>query len=670
MKLLRTLAVVCCLAAVPAAMRAADAPSKLATYAALPATQHLTLSPDGSKLGYVLVKGDSSEVTVIDIKSGKGLAAIGVGEQLVRELKWSDNDNLVFAYSSNIKNVLLSTIAPVTASILTVSTGKQRPLLTNLPLPLITTSPAIRIENGVPLIFAGGFAPVVAAPQPAIRGFTGSGLPDTLAGFVAVEYATTPAKPFPESRGAAPAADNVVQFIIKPNGQVDGSVKAPARDRAWLDLDGGGRLEIPQTAQHGPVFLGYAADGVSMILESEEDADLVISQVSRDPKTPWTKMALSQGDDLLFDRLTGRYWGAGHWEGDRKHYSFVKPEDAAAWAMIEKTLPGPKLTIESVSDSHKQLIVEADSPTEGPTDYLIDLTTSQVDAVGKAYPGLSATDISPVRSIAYKTSDGLQITGYLTVPAKAGANPRGLPLVVLPHEDPFKSDRGEFDWLAQALASQGYAVLQPNFRGSTGLGHDLLKSGLGEWGKKMQSDLSDGVAALAGQGVIDPKRVCIMGLNYGGYAALAGVSITQGGYRCAIAIDAPTDLPRYVGSLNMDGPLPVGPYAPVPANELNIRNWNKLIDAAGNAPAARLAQLSPAAGAAYATAPVLLIHAQDDEVVPYEQAQVMAAALTKAGKPVQLVTIKGKDHALDRADSRTQVLSAAVAFLQKNNPPN
>src|SRR6202012_197251 len=127
-----------------------------------------------------------------------------------------------------------------------------------------------------------------------------------------------------------------------------------------------------------------------------------------------------------------------------------------------------------------------------------------------------------VKAITYSAADGLKIPGFLTLPR--GRADKDLPLVVMPHGGPEAADTLDFDWWAQALAEQGYAVLQPNFRGSS-LDSDFVQAGFGEWGRKMQTDLSDGVRYLAHEGTIDPKRVCVVGASYGGFYARCGGTI-------------------------------------------------------------------------------------------------------------------------------------------------
>jgi dipeptidyl aminopeptidase/acylaminoacyl peptidase len=214
--------------------------------------------------------------------------------------------------------------------------------------------------------------------------------------------------------------------------------------------------------------------------------------------------------------------------------------------------------------------------------------------------------------------------------------------------------------LAQALASRGYAVLQPQYRGSAGITPALTAAGYGQWGRKMQTDLSDGVRALVAKGTVDAKRVCIMGASYGGYAALAGAVFDPAAYRCAVDLAGLSDLRRFLEyerdeTNDRDGQL--------------MRYWDRFMGA--QSPGDRtLDAISPALHADKAAMPILLIHGKDDTVVPFDQSREMEGALKRAGKPVELVTLKSEDHWLSRGETRLQMLTAAVDFLEKNNPPD
>jgi dipeptidyl aminopeptidase/acylaminoacyl peptidase len=289
---------------------------------------------------------------------------------------------------------------------------------------------------------------------------------------------------------------------------------------------------------------------------------------------------------------------------------------------------------------------------------LVDLDAKRATGLGNTYLGVPPEGVSPVKSIRYKAKDGLEITANLTLPR--GKDPKNLPLVVLPHGGPEVRDTPGFDWWSQALASRGYAVLQPNFRGSEGFGYDFVAAGFGQWGKAMQTDLSDGVRDLAAQGVVDPKRVCIVGASYGGYAALAGATLDTGVYRCAASIAGLSDLGRFLVDKQRLYEF---------SNNATLRYWLRFMGADGLKDP-DLTALSPAKLVNKVEVPILLIHGKDDTVVPYVQSTIMADALKRAGKPVELVTLNGEDHWLSSGATRLQMLTAVTAFLEKNNPPN
>jgi dipeptidyl aminopeptidase/acylaminoacyl peptidase len=285
---------------------------------------------------------------------------------------------------------------------------------------------------------------------------------------------------------------------------------------------------------------------------------------------------------------------------------------------------------------------------------LIDLDKSSAIPIGKVYAGLDNT--LEVRRINYKAADGFEIPAYLTLPR--GRAPKSLPLVVMPHGGPAAYDTAEFDWWSQALADQGYAVLRPNYRGSN-LNVQFQEAGYGQWGRKMQTDLSDGVRYLVKEGIADPGRVCIVGGSYGGYAALAGATLDPEVYRCAVSVAGISDLgkmQRWEGRGNVD------------VRDVE-RYWDRYWGVSGSFDPA-LDTISPIRHLDAVKMPVLLIHGRDDTVVPFEQSQIMFDGLKSQKKDVELVTLKKEDHWLSRGETRLQMLEATVAFLKAHNPPD
>jgi dipeptidyl aminopeptidase/acylaminoacyl peptidase len=297
------------------------------------------------------------------------------------------------------------------------------------------------------------------------------------------------------------------------------------------------------------------------------------------------------------------------------------------------------------------VLVRTTGNGDSGTWYLVDLAKMGAAAVGYERRALGPEVVGRVSRFAYKAGDGTDLDGILTLPA--GREPRNLALVMLPHGGPHSHDEVVFDWWAQAFASRGYAVFQPNFRGSTNRDEGFMRAGFGQWGKAMQTDISDGIAELARQGIVDPDRACIVGASYGGYAALAGVTLQQGLYRCAVAVAPVADLGALFsdegGSSNRSGML-----------------RRSLLEELG--PRSGFAAVSPRQHAAQADAPILLIHGKDDTVVPFDQSDNMAHALAAAGKPYKFVVMREEDHWLSRPETRLQMLEEAVAFVEQYNP--
>jgi dipeptidyl aminopeptidase/acylaminoacyl peptidase len=232
------------------------------------------------------------------------------------------------------------------------------------------------------------------------------------------------------------------------------------------------------------------------------------------------------------------------------------------------------------------------------------------------------------------------------------------PLVVLPHGGPGSRDYGGFDWIAHFLATRGYTVLQPNFRGSAGFGSDWEEAGFGEWGiGVMQHDITDGVTALIDEELADPERVCIVGASYGGYAALAGAVFTPELYRCAVAIAPVTNLVDMIGFER----------SRLGGRSSAVSYWRDAMG--GGDPGGlndRLRAASPAAHAERANAPILLVHGRDDSVVPISQSREMENELLAAGKNVELIELDGEDHWLSVAQTRLATLQAVERFLAEH----
>lgn len=304
--------------------------------------------------------------------------------------------------------------------------------------------------------------------------------------------------------------------------------------------------------------------------------------------------------------------------------------------------------VDMSADRNKWLLLVR-GPTEAAGYYLFDRTVPRISPVADLYPNLVSAALSPTQVVSYAARDGTQLWAYVT--AQPGQGPRAV--VVMPHGGPEARDYYGYDPYAQFIASRGYVVVQPHFRGSLGSGRAFADAGRGQWGRLMQTDLEDAVQHLVTTGVADRSRVCIVGASYGGYAALAGVSLTPEAYRCAIAIAGVSDLPELVNRVAVRGTA-------------THHYWVRSIGDPGR-DRAFLNAVSPREQAAQIRAPVLLIHGEEDDVVEIRQSELMQRAL---GDRARLVRLPEEGHFWDEwsREHRLTVLRETEAFLAQHNP--
>jgi cephalosporin-C deacetylase-like acetyl esterase len=329
--------------------------------------------------------------------------------------------------------------------------------------------------------------------------------------------------------------------------------------------------------------------------------------------------------------------------------------DSAAEARvraIEGALPGRRIEIFGYTPDGKLVLAYAVSRNHPGAYYLVDFSTNRAELVGQEYPQLAKVPLGKVSNMTYPARDGYQVPAYLTMPA--GREPKRLPLVVLPHGGPRARDSGVgFDWWSQFVASRGFVVLQPQFRGSTGFGQKHELAGYRQWGQLMQHDVTDGVKHLIDQGIVDADRVCIAGASYGGYAALAGAAFTPDLYRCSVSVAGVSDL---VEMLRWEENR-YGVESGV------VKFWRKHI---GKTSDPDVAQFSPARAADKVTSTVLMMHGVDDTVVPYVQTEFMETAMKRAKIKHEIFQLKSEDHWLSRSPSRIEMLAQLDRFLDQH----
>lgn len=312
------------------------------------------------------------------------------------------------------------------------------------------------------------------------------------------------------------------------------------------------------------------------------------------------------------------------------------------------------VSLESVSTDSNRLLLLVENPIEGSAYYVYDRAAASLDLLAQIFPGIDVQALSPVQVVDYRARDGTPLWAYVTAQPGA-AGPR--PTIIMPHGGPESRDTYGFDPLAQFLASKGYVVVQPNFRGSIGMGRAFGDAGRRQWGRLMQDDVTDALRHMIDAGVSDPNRVCLVGGSYGGYVALAGVTLTPELYRCSVSIAGVSDLLVSLRSERQEGGRQSMAYA----------YWLRSIGDP-RADAAQLEATSPARLVDRITAPVLLIHGTEDQIVLYDQSEIMERAMRRAGKDVRLVPLEGAGHTF-RSYSRDNSLTLfreTEAFLARH----
>ncbi len=309
---------------------------------------------------------------------------------------------------------------------------------------------------------------------------------------------------------------------------------------------------------------------------------------------------------------------------------------------VDTALPDSANLIYSLSDNERQYIVLATNDTMPGTYYFGDRDKGALVRFANRYEGIDERHLSEKNLISYKARDGLEIEGYITIPKNVERGP--YPAIIFPHGGPISFDDGGFDYWTQYFASRGYAVLQMNFRGSSGYGHEFMSSGLKGWGLDMQNDVEDGTRWLIAEGIADPEHICVVGGSYGGYAALMEAARNPDLYNCAISFAGVTDVAYLVSS------------------NRRYTSYEIVREQVGS-DFGELRERSPLHLAEQIDIPVLLGHGTKDRRVRVAHSRRLHKKLSKAGKSVTYVEFEDGDHFLSNEEHRLSFFRAMEAFL-------
>lgn len=332
----------------------------------------------------------------------------------------------------------------------------------------------------------------------------------------------------------------------------------------------------------------------------------------------------------------------------QRHFFDAQTEDLYNW--LEQQLPGYEISISSESLDENTMIVRAQNDRTRGTYYLLDAENRELTKIHQITPWLKEEYMAEMKPIQYESRDGLTIHGYLTVPVNVEA--KGLPVVVNPHGGPWARDYWGFNPEVQLLANRGYAVLQMNFRGSTGYGKEFWEISFKEWGRTMQDDISDGVKWIIDDGIADPDRVAIYGGSYGGYAVLAGLTITPDLYCCGV---------DYVGVSNMFTFMKtIPPYWKPMLDMLYEMVGDPVEDSL------MLAEVSPVFHVDRIEAPLFVVQGARDPRVNKAESDQMVEALRDRGVEVKYMVKENEGHGFYEQENQFEFYNAMIDFLNNH----
>lgn len=405
-----------------------------------------------------------------------------------------------------------------------------------------------------------------------------------------------------------------------------------------------------------PVAFDKNNQRVYLITNKGDDVDLT-RLILLDPKT--LKEEFVEADprqrvdlgDVAFSDLRREIIYTSY-EDDRNRLYWKDKDFEADYKRISEQLPGVEPYFARTTADERFWIIGSYSDVDPGTTYLFDRVTKKLTFQYRPRPNIPVEHMANMQAIRYPSSDGLEIPAYLTLPK--GVEPKNLPLIVMPHGGPWARSGWGFYSYAQFLANRGYAVLDPNFRASTGYGKKFINAGNNEWGRKMQDDITWGIKYLVKQGIADPAKVAIMGGSYGGYATLAGLAFTPDVYACGVSIVGPSNLITLLNS--------IPPYW----ESIRTVFHKRMGDPSTPEGEADLKKMSPLFSADKIKSPLLVVQGANDPRVKQHESDQIVVALRDRGFPVEYIVAPDEGHGFARPVNNMAMLAAAEKFLARH----
>jgi dipeptidyl aminopeptidase/acylaminoacyl peptidase len=635
----------CTLAALPISTMARERPAAEA-FAALPTLSNLAISADGKKLAYGAPSTDGNlNVVIFDLITKKA-GTITLTASKLRGIQFEDGGQ-VLVTASGTSEAFREKAELFRVFAIDLEKGKSRSLLTEGGVMRTNNTgfTMVSLLPGQPNLVAMSAYDAVGGQTDATLNLYKVALDSNAVTLIArgnahtYQWLTDPA--------GNPIARADLNLIAKTT-----TVWTKQGTQNWREA-----LRIDNTDTRTISLRGISARGSVLFIRDGESEFGEIEAIN--PTTGQISVILKAEEvelssiisDPYSEQLLGVEVG-----GLNPDIRWSDPDFLNAQATIEGVHPNKIVTLLDFTPDHKIFLASTESASEPRKFFIFNSDRNSLGAIGPAMPSLNNVPMGQVRATTFKSRDGVDIPVYVTTPPGHNAA-KNAPTIIFPHGGPASRDEPRFDWWAQFMASRGYVVIQPQFRGSTGFGMAFADAGVRQWGKRMQDDVSDAVAWAVKEGTSDAGRICIVGASYGGYAALAGATMTPELYKCAVSVAGVADLPQMMREERAD------------AGDRRSSSVNYWASHIGSNDRAAMEAASPRRLAGNVRAPILLIHGKDDTVVKFEQSQVMARALKNANKPHKLVELAGEDHWLSRAATRLQMLGEIDGFLIQNLGP-
>jgi len=387
-----------------------------------------------------------------------------------------------------------------------------------------------------------------------------------------------------------------------------------------MDLDSPGNLER--------VFLHDWVDVDGLIFSVEEDKAIGVNYTVHSPTTYYLDEEAAEDSQRYARMLLG---------GD------------TAMSVNDRDI-GPRVAVSSETDDENVRILATYGPGDPMVYYLMNDETRSISELGQRNPNLSPSNLASIQVVTYRARDGLEIPGYLALPPGRTLGDGPLPFVLYPHGGPNARDDAMFDTLRQFLATRGYAVFAPQFRGTRGFGNEFMRQGFEEWGGAMQNDLTDATQAMIDMGVADPDHMCIVGWSYSAYAAIHAAVDTPDLYNCAVGINGVYDLPLMMSNTRTDRAWG------------SLEFWSHSMGDDWD----HLGRMSPNRRVDEITIPILVIASVEDPVVPYEETTRIVGSLERANIPHQSHIFEYGNHSMDYRPNMEETFQLLESFLDAN----